>query len=33
MPWNVAVPIQPGAVVLATSAADVAAVMRFAAAV
>jgi len=32
MPWNVAVPVQPGAVVLATSATDVAAVMRFAAA-
>ena len=32
VPWNVAVPVHPGAVVLATGATDVAAVMRFAAA-
>jgi hypothetical protein len=31
VPWNVAVRVQPGAVVLATGATDVAAVMRFAA--
>jgi hypothetical protein len=30
LPWNVAVPVNPAAVVLATSATDVAAVMRFA---
>jgi hypothetical protein len=30
MPWNVAVPVNPAAVVLATSETDVAAVMRFA---
>jgi hypothetical protein len=29
-PWNVAVPVRPGAVVFASSASDVAAVMRFA---
>jgi hypothetical protein len=30
MPWNVAVPVQPAAVVLASTASDVAEVMRFA---